>query len=184
MRPPLNSGTLGRPKAESMSKGAAVVALTHDVVLERSASATYVARRDSRSLFIAGPNFTDAAPSRFRRVVIGAALELDQSLAEVVGLSVGSCAFRQDRSDPWTHGTIPSGLTFLIRFEVCPNESNLEAVGLGGAFVNCWIWRRARGLALHQAAITIPYYAKTNPRFASLAQRTVQQVLLEVAECR
>jgi aminoglycoside phosphotransferase (APT) family kinase protein len=45
-------------------------------------------------------------------------------------------------------------------------------------------WRRARGFALHQAAIAIPYYAKTNPRFASLAQRTVQQVLLEVGDCR
>jgi hypothetical protein len=43
-------------------------------------------------------------------------------------------------------------------------------------------WRRARGFALHQAVIAIPYYAETNPRFASLAQRTVQQVLLDVAE--
>ncbi|HEY8946324.1 MAG TPA: hypothetical protein VIM73_18865, partial [Polyangiaceae bacterium] len=40
-------------------------------------------------------------------------------------------------------------------------------------------WRRARGIALHQAAIAIPYYAETNPRFASLAQRTVEQVLLD-----
>lgn len=45
-------------------------------------------------------------------------------------------------------------------------------------------WRRARGFALHQAVIAIPYYAETNPRFASLAQRTVQQVLLDVSERR
>jgi len=43
-------------------------------------------------------------------------------------------------------------------------------------------WRRARGFALHQAAIAIPYYVETNPGFASLAQRTVQQVLLDL--CR
>ena len=45
-------------------------------------------------------------------------------------------------------------------------------------------WRRARGFALHQAAIAIPYYSETNPRFASLAQRTIEQMLLEVAERR
>jgi len=40
-------------------------------------------------------------------------------------------------------------------------------------------WRRARGFALHQAAIAIPYYHKTNPSFAALARRTIQEVLLE-----
>lgn len=40
-------------------------------------------------------------------------------------------------------------------------------------------WRRARGLALHQAAIAIPYYAETNPGFAALAQRTIEQVVLD-----
>lgn len=45
-------------------------------------------------------------------------------------------------------------------------------------------WRRARGIALHQAAIGIPYYAESNPGFASLAQRTIQQVLLDVAARR
>ena len=43
-------------------------------------------------------------------------------------------------------------------------------------------WRRARGVALHQAAIAIPYYTQTNPRFVALAQRTIQQVLLDVAK--
>jgi aminoglycoside phosphotransferase (APT) family kinase protein len=42
-------------------------------------------------------------------------------------------------------------------------------------------WRRARGFALHQAVIAIPYYAETNPRFAALARRTIEQVLLDVA---
>jgi aminoglycoside phosphotransferase (APT) family kinase protein len=42
-------------------------------------------------------------------------------------------------------------------------------------------WRRARGFALHQAAIAIPYYTETNPRFAALAQRTIEQVVLDAA---
>ncbi len=40
-------------------------------------------------------------------------------------------------------------------------------------------WRRARGIALHQAAMIIPYYAETNPQFVTLAQRTVQEVVAD-----
>ncbi len=38
-------------------------------------------------------------------------------------------------------------------------------------------WNRARGYALHQAALIIPYYAETNPRFVALAKRTVEEIL-------
>jgi hypothetical protein len=38
-------------------------------------------------------------------------------------------------------------------------------------------WNRARGFALHQAAMIIPYYRVTNPGFVALAKRTVEQVL-------
>jgi aminoglycoside phosphotransferase (APT) family kinase protein len=38
-------------------------------------------------------------------------------------------------------------------------------------------WRRARGYALHQAALIIPYYAQTNPGFAAQAARTVGEVI-------
>lgn len=38
-------------------------------------------------------------------------------------------------------------------------------------------WDRARGFALHQAAMIIPYYAETNPDFVVLAKRTVEEVL-------
>lgn len=41
-------------------------------------------------------------------------------------------------------------------------------------------WNRARGFALHQAALIIPYYAETNPGFAALAKRTVEEVLADV----
>jgi aminoglycoside phosphotransferase (APT) family kinase protein len=37
-------------------------------------------------------------------------------------------------------------------------------------------WNRARGYALLQAAMIIPYYRETNPGFVSLAKRTVEEV--------
>jgi aminoglycoside phosphotransferase (APT) family kinase protein len=40
-------------------------------------------------------------------------------------------------------------------------------------------WARARGVALHQALMIIPYYLTTNPGFVTMAQRTVAQVLAE-----
>jgi aminoglycoside phosphotransferase (APT) family kinase protein len=41
-------------------------------------------------------------------------------------------------------------------------------------------WNRARGYALHQAALIIPYYPETNPGFVALAKRTVEEVLADV----
>jgi aminoglycoside phosphotransferase (APT) family kinase protein len=38
-------------------------------------------------------------------------------------------------------------------------------------------WARARGIALHQAVLIVPYYAETNPRFAAMARRTIAQIL-------
>jgi aminoglycoside phosphotransferase (APT) family kinase protein len=38
-------------------------------------------------------------------------------------------------------------------------------------------WARGRGIALHQAAMIIPYYTVTNPAFVELARRTVDQIL-------
>jgi aminoglycoside phosphotransferase (APT) family kinase protein len=40
-------------------------------------------------------------------------------------------------------------------------------------------WARARGYALHQAALIVPYYEQTNPAFSALARRTIEQVLQE-----
>jgi len=40
-------------------------------------------------------------------------------------------------------------------------------------------WSRARGYALHQAVMIIPYYPKTNPEFVTMAQRTVQEILTD-----
>ena len=40
-------------------------------------------------------------------------------------------------------------------------------------------WARGRGIALHQAAMIIPYYAETNPVFVGLARRTIEQIIDE-----
>jgi aminoglycoside phosphotransferase (APT) family kinase protein len=40
-------------------------------------------------------------------------------------------------------------------------------------------WNRARGIALHQAALIIPYYAQTNPAFVAPAKRTVEEILAD-----
>ncbi|MBI4640163.1 MAG: aminoglycoside phosphotransferase family protein [Candidatus Tectomicrobia bacterium] len=41
-------------------------------------------------------------------------------------------------------------------------------------------WSRARGYALHQALMIIPYYPKTNPEFVTMAKRTVKEILTEL----
>jgi aminoglycoside phosphotransferase (APT) family kinase protein len=51
----------------------------------------------------------------------------------------------------------------------------------GALDVDGGTWARARGIALHQAALIIPYYRETNPGFVALARRTVTQLLID--EC-
>jgi aminoglycoside phosphotransferase (APT) family kinase protein len=41
-------------------------------------------------------------------------------------------------------------------------------------------WARARGYALHQALLIIPYYPETNPGFVATATRTVHRVLADM----
>jgi aminoglycoside phosphotransferase (APT) family kinase protein len=41
-------------------------------------------------------------------------------------------------------------------------------------------WARARGIALHQAAALVPYYAVSNPAFAELGRRTVAEVVADL----
>lgn len=38
-------------------------------------------------------------------------------------------------------------------------------------------WGRGRGIALHQAAMIIPYYKDTNPAFVELARHTIEQII-------
>lgn len=41
-------------------------------------------------------------------------------------------------------------------------------------------WARARGIALHQAVMLIPYYREANPGMAALGRRTVGEVLADL----
>ena len=43
--------------------------------------------------------------------------------------------------------------------------------------VNDDTWHRARGYALHQAVLIIPYYRETNPQFVTMAKRTVNELI-------
>jgi aminoglycoside phosphotransferase (APT) family kinase protein len=49
----------------------------------------------------------------------------------------------------------------------------------GALDVDDGIWNRARGFALHQAALIIPYYGETNPGFVAPAKRTVEEILAD-----
>lgn len=50
----------------------------------------------------------------------------------------------------------------------------------GALDVDDGAWERARGFALHQAAMIIPYYGETNPGFVALARRTVEEILADI----
>ena len=50
----------------------------------------------------------------------------------------------------------------------------------GALDVDDGTWSRARGFALHQAAMIIPYYQETNPGFVALAKRTIDEVLADI----
>ncbi|TRZ39638.1 aminoglycoside phosphotransferase family protein [Niallia circulans] len=41
-------------------------------------------------------------------------------------------------------------------------------------------WLRARGYALHQAVLIIPYYRETNPQFVTQAKRTLGEILADM----
>jgi len=50
----------------------------------------------------------------------------------------------------------------------------------GALDVDDGTWNRARGFALHQAALIIPYYGETNPGFVAPATRTVEEILADI----
>jgi aminoglycoside phosphotransferase (APT) family kinase protein len=51
----------------------------------------------------------------------------------------------------------------------------------GALAVDDGTWDRARGFALHQAAMIIPYYPETNPGFVELAKRTIDEILADAS---
>lgn len=69
-------------------------------------------------------------------------------------------------------------------FDLIPAWTVFNAAGRG-VFRNAIradhdTWLRARGYALHQALLIIPYYQETNPRFVSQAKRTINEILFEI----
>ncbi len=43
-------------------------------------------------------------------------------------------------------------------------------------------WSRARGYALHQALLIVPYYPQTNPEFVAMAKRIIAEILAELEQ--
>ncbi len=66
-------------------------------------------------------------------------------------------------------------------FDLIPAWAVFNAVGRevfrSAVVADSDTWLRARGYALHQALLIIPYYKKTNPQFVSQAKRTVNEIL-------
>jgi aminoglycoside phosphotransferase (APT) family kinase protein len=132
--------------------------------------------------------------------------ELDTVTRDAISSDAALCAWEEALEAPpftgspvWIHGD-------LLRPNLLVHEGRLSAVidfgsvGVGDPaadVVAAWAvftrrgretfrtalgvdddtWARARGYALHQAALIIPYYAETNPDFVAHAERTVAQVL-------
>jgi aminoglycoside phosphotransferase (APT) family kinase protein len=68
--------------------------------------------------------------------------------------------------------------------DVVPAWSVFNAAGREvfrqGLDVDDATWSRARGYALHQAVMIIPYYVETNSEFVTMAKRTVNEVLADM----
>jgi aminoglycoside phosphotransferase (APT) family kinase protein len=50
----------------------------------------------------------------------------------------------------------------------------------GALEVDDGTWNRARGFALHQAALIIPYYGEMNPGLVAPAKRTIEEILADI----
>jgi hypothetical protein len=116
-----------------------LVALVHPPVIRGEVSAIYVARRQDGSFLVGGPAFTDESSSEFLEVSFDDLMRIDASLSDLRDLPAGHCATRRDESESWSHGVVPVGPLFLVRYDARPSESHPEREECGGAIVNCWI---------------------------------------------
>jgi hypothetical protein len=116
-----------------------LVALVHPPVIRGEVSAIYVARRQDGTFLVGGPAFTDESSSEFLEVSFDELLRVDASVSELDELPPGHCATRSDRSESWSHGVVPVGQLFLVRYDARPSQSHPERDELGGAIVNCWL---------------------------------------------
>jgi aminoglycoside phosphotransferase (APT) family kinase protein len=135
------------------------------------------------------------------RTAIGAA---DDTIDAAAAMTVWEDALEApvwDGKSAWIHGD-------LLRPNLLVNDGHLDAVidfggvGIGDPATDlmpAWsvfgptgrkvfratlepdgaTWSRARGIALHQAAMVIPYYAETNAAFVALSIRAIEQIVAE-----
>jgi len=145
-------------------------------------------------------------PLRARDHEIQAALDAMRGFAEIdVSVDALAVAWERALTAPewnaeavWTHGDLlPSNvlvaggrLAAVIDWgcvgagdpavDVVPAWSffgaEARAVYQSALSVDDATWERARGIALHQALMIIPYYRFTNPGFVAMALQTIEQV--------
>ena len=131
-----------------------------------------------------------------------------QSARDAIDSEAATAAWERALQAPAWNGTTVWIHTDLLRSNVLVRDGRLCAViDFGGAGVGdpaadviaAWsvfghtgrgvfrdtldvddgTWDRARGFALHQAALIIPYYRETNPGFVAPAKRTVEEILAD-----
>jgi aminoglycoside phosphotransferase (APT) family kinase protein len=152
-----------------------------------------------------GPRSRRDAPLRLRDPQVQAFI---QSLDGEVDGEAAMAVWRRSLKAPewdgvsvWTHGDLlPPNL--LVRDGRISAVIDFGSIGLGDPAVDvipAWTvfgeegrktfrpsldvdddtWTRARGFALHQALLIIPYYQESNPAFTAMARRTVDQLLAD-----
>ncbi|HEY1320358.1 MAG TPA: aminoglycoside phosphotransferase family protein [Streptosporangiaceae bacterium] len=133
------------------------------------------------------------------------------SLRDVIDRDAATAAWERALQAPAWHGTPVWIHTDLLRSNLLVDGGRLSAVidfgaaGIGDPaadVIAAWsvfgragretfraalgvddgTWNRARGYALHQAVLIIPYYAGTSPGFAASARRTVGEILAGTGE--
>ena len=145
------------------------------------------------------------------RELDGATRAAIDSLENVIDRDAAMAAWERALQAPAWHGTPVWIHTDLLRSNLLVDGGRLSAVidfgaaGIGDPaadVIAAWsvfgragreafraalgvddgTWNRARGFALHQAVLIIPYYAETNPGFAASAKRTVTEILAGTGE--
>jgi aminoglycoside phosphotransferase (APT) family kinase protein len=144
-------------------------------------------------------------PLRERDAEVRAAIESLQGAVEIeVVTAIWEAALRApEHSGPpvWIHGDLQSGnllavngnLSAVIDFGcLCVGDPACDLAVAWNLFtaetrdifrsdlqVDDATWERGRGWALSIALIALPYYRDSNPTLACIAQRTIQEVLIE-----
>ena len=115
------------------------IVLADERLLNGGARATYAAHRLDGEWFFGASGFVDQPKDRINRVPVVRLIQADPSLADVCDLKPGWHAFRATADQSWSSGEIPSGRTYLMRYEARPVGPDHDGEAIGGAFINCWV---------------------------------------------